>query len=75
MIKPSNLALIASGLLIGFALILLFIEINKGTVVQGMLLINLVLFLSTAISLHGLLHMGTEVYYNYNPLTGSMFFE
>ena len=49
-------------------------EMNKGTVVQGMLLINLVLFLSTAISLHGLLHMGAEVYYNYNPLIGSMFF-
>lgn len=74
MIKPSNLALIASGLLIGVALVLLFMEMNKGTVVQGMLLINLVLFLSTAISLHGLLHMGAEVYYDYNPLIGKIFF-
>ena len=74
MIIPSHLALSASGLLIGVALVLLFMEMNKGTVVQGMLLINLVLFLSTAISLHGLLHMGAEVYYDYNPLIGKIFF-
>ena len=74
MIKPSNLALMASGLLIGVALVLLFIEINKGTLIQGMMLINFILFLSTAISLHGLLHMGAEVYYNYNPLTGKILF-
>ena len=74
MIKPSNLALIGSGLLIVVALILLFNEINKGTNIQGIVLINLVLFLSTAISLHGLLHMGAEIYYNYNPLTGKILF-
>ena len=74
MIKPSNLALMASGLLIGVALVLLFIEINKGTLIQGMMLINFILFLSTAISLHGLLHMGAEYFYNYNPLTGKILF-
>jgi hypothetical protein len=74
MIKPSNLALIGSGLLIAVALILLFNEINKGTNIQGIVLINLVLFLSTAISLHGLLHMGAELYYDYNPLTGKLFY-
>ena len=74
MIKPSNLALISSGLLIGVALILLFNEINKGTNIQGIMLINLVLFLSTAISLHGLLHMSAEIYYDYNPLTGKLFY-
>jgi len=58
MIKPSNIALALSGILIFIAVILLFIEINKGTELKSMKLIDLLLFLSTAISLHGLLHIG-----------------
>lgn len=74
MIKPSNLALAASGILIFIALILLYIEINKGTELKGIKLIDLLLFLSTAISLHGLLHMGAEVFYKYNPLEGKFIY-
>ena len=41
MIKPSNIALAASGILIFIALILLYIEINKGTELKGIKLIDL----------------------------------
>jgi len=74
MLKPSNLALIASGLLIVLGLFLLFRELNKGNSISNTKLMDLVLFLSTAISLHGLLHMGAEIHYNYNPLEGKFFY-
>ena len=74
MIKPSNIALVMSGLLIFIGLILLYNEINKGSSIYGLQLINLVLFLSTAISLHGLLHMGAEIFYKYNPLEGKFMY-
>ena len=74
MLKPSNLALIASGLLIVLGLFLLYIEVNKGNTISSTKIIDLVLFLSTAISLHGLLHMGAEIHYNYNPLKGTFFY-
>jgi hypothetical protein len=74
MLKPSNLALIASGLLIVLGLFLLFRELNQGNSISNTKLMDLVLFLSTAISLHGLLHMGAEINYNYNPLEGKIFY-
>ena len=74
MIKPSNIALAASGILIFIALILLYIEINKGTELKSIKLIDLLLFLSTSISLHGILHMGAEVFYKYNPLEGKIIY-
>jgi len=74
MLKPSNLALIASGLLIVLGLFLLYMEVNKGNTISSTKIIDLVLFLSTAISLHGLLHMGAEIHYNYNPLKGKFFY-
>ena len=49
MIKPSNIALAISGILILTALILLYIEINKGTELKRLKLIDLLLFLSSAI--------------------------
>lgn len=74
MLKPSNLALIASGLLIVLGLFLLYRELNQGNSISNTKLIDLVLFLSTAVSLHGLLHMGAEVHYNYNPIGGNLFY-
>jgi hypothetical protein len=74
MIKPSYLALVASGLLILIALVLLYNEINKGNELSKLKLIDLVLFLSTSISLHGLLHMGAEVFYKFNPLEGKFIY-
>jgi hypothetical protein len=74
MLKPSNIALIASGLLIALGLFLLYIELIKGNSISNTKIIDLVLFLSTAISLHGLLHMGAEIHYNYNPIEGNLFY-
>jgi len=71
MIKPSIIALIVSGLLILSALFLTYKEIySKGTDISGIQLINLILFFSSAIALHGLLHIQAETKYNYNPLEG-----
>ena len=72
MLKLSNLALIASGLLIVLGLFLLYRELSKGNSISNTKIIDLVLFLSTAISLHGILHMGAEINYNYNLLDGKI---
>ena len=61
MLKPSNLALIISGLLIALGLFLLFRELNQSNSISNTKLMDLVLFLSTAVSLHGLLHIGIEI--------------
>lgn len=69
MVKPSYFALATSGILIAIAIIFL-IKNRHSEELQGIKLVNLLLFLSTAISLHGMLHMWAEIYYNYNPLEG-----
>jgi hypothetical protein len=69
MIKPSYLGLVATGFLILIALILLFTELGKiNGELTGLKLINLILFLSTAIGIHSILHFMAEVRYNYNPM-------
>jgi hypothetical protein len=68
-LKPSIIGLWFSGLLIGLALYYLIREFYSGNTINGTKLIDLTLFLSTAISLHSILHLGLEVNYNYNPLT------
>ncbi len=73
MVKPSYFALALSGILIGFALIVLIMN-RKSEELQGVKLVNLLLFLSTAIALHGMLHMWAEIYYNYNPLEGKLIY-
>jgi hypothetical protein len=73
MVKPSYFALALSGILIGFAIIVLIMN-RKSEELQGVKLVNLLLFLSTAIALHGMLHMWAEIYYNYNPLEGKLIY-
>ncbi len=73
MIKPSNIALAISGVLIGISVVMLINEITKKTELDNMRIINLLLFLSSAISLHGLLHLGAEVYFGFNPLENGKF--
>jgi hypothetical protein len=72
--KPSYFALVVSGILIAIASVMLINEIfiNKSEL-DNMRIINLVLFLSSAISLHGLLHMGAEIHFGYNPLETGKF--
>lgn len=73
MVKPSYFANIISGLFIVTAIYFLYVEIYiKNTPIQGIQLINLLLFISTAVSLHGLLHLGAEVNYNFNPFEGKL---
>jgi hypothetical protein len=73
MIKPSYIANIVSGLFILIALYYLYIEIYmNNTEIKGIRLINLLLFISTAISLHGLLHIQAEINYKFNPFEGKL---
>ncbi len=69
MVKSSQLALWGSGILIGISLILIF-QNSDSEELTGIKLVNILLFLSTALALHGMLHMWAEVLYNYNPLEG-----
>jgi hypothetical protein len=73
MVKPSYFANIISGLFILIALYYLYIEIyiNQSDI-KGIQLINLLLFISTAVSLHGLLHIQAEINYKFNPLEGKL---
>jgi hypothetical protein len=73
MVKPSYFALAISGILIAFAIVVL-IRNRKSEELQGIKLVNLLLFLSTAVALHGMLHMWAEIYYNYNPLEGKLIY-
>ena len=66
--KPSNLSLIISGILIFCVFLLLVSEMmNQNKDLIGFNLIILLLVLSTAIGVHGILHFMAEVTYKYNP--------
>lgn len=70
--KPSNLALIISGLIIFFCLLLLISEMmNQNKDLVGVNLIGLMLILSIAIGVHGIIHFLAEVTYKYNPMLDS----
>jgi hypothetical protein len=70
--KPSNLALIISGIIIFFVFLLLISEMmNQNKDLIGLNLINLLLILSMAIGVHGILHFMAEVTYKYNPVMDS----
>ena len=69
--KPSLIALALSGLLIFIALLQYINYYDKIKEVQK---INLYLFFASAISFHGLLHMGAEIFYDFNPLEGKIKF-
>lgn len=73
MVKPSYFALAISGILIAWAVVVLVMNRNSEEL-KGIKLVNVLLFLSTAIALHGMLHMWAEIYYNYNPLAGKFIF-
>lgn len=60
--RPSFLGLIASGVLIAIAVMLMFI--GKPNIAE----ISMLLLLSIAISVHSMLHFGEEVIYRWNPL-------
>jgi hypothetical protein len=71
--KPSFYALAITGI-ISFILVLLFV--NNFKLIKNLPIDKLILVVSlvgAVIGIHGLLHLGMEYTYNYNPL--DMFFE
>ncbi len=73
MVKPSYLAHALSGLLISWAVYLLIVNKNSSEL-SGTNLLKIVLLLSIAVSLHGMMHMWAEIYYRYNPLENLKFY-
>ncbi len=71
--KPSFISLTLNGILILFVLVLFFANYNEYTKNHTNFLIIIIL-LSIMLGIHGLLHLGMEQAYNYNPLeTGKLF--
>lgn len=67
LIAPSFNSLVITGLILLFSLVL-FIQNRKEILkLQNHKLINLALLASIAIGIHGLLHLGTESVYGFNP--------
>ena len=67
MFPPSIIALAISGVLILIAAIKYF---NYPGKIEGPQQMNLLLFFASSIAFHGLLHLGAEVFYDFNPLAG-----
>jgi predicted membrane channel-forming protein YqfA (hemolysin III family) len=72
MITPSFIAMGISGILIFLTVIK---YMNYSGKIEGMQEINLLLFFASSIAFHGLLHMGAEVFYGFNPLEGKFTFK
>ena len=69
LIAPSLNSLFISGLTLLFILIILIInfrEVNRFTTFQKL---SILAVLTIAISSHGLVHLGVEQQYNFNPYT------
>ena len=65
---PSVYAHIINGILLLFALVLLYTNYSKIKSIEPYKLIVLMLLLSLTFGVHGLSHLGLEKQYNYNPL-------
>ena len=65
---PSYYAHIMNGLLILFAIILLYKNYTKISNLEPYKLIILTLGFSIGFGIHGLSHLGLEKIYNYNPI-------
>ncbi len=68
MIKPSYITHILSGLLIFYAIVVI-IQNKNSDELKGIKFANLLLFLSTAIALHGMMHLWAEKFYGFNRYT------
>ena len=65
---PSFYAHIMNGLLLFFALIVLYTNYSNIRNMGPYKVIILMLLFSITIGIHGISHMGLEKYYHYNPL-------
>ena len=66
--KPSFYAHAINGLTILIAIILIFTNFNRLKKMDIYNIITLVISFGILIGIHGLLHLGLETQYNYNPL-------
>jgi len=66
--RPSFIAQVASGFLLIAGVIIYILNLKEFT---PKTIMYTMFFLSIAISVHGILHHYEEIYYGYNPLTGS----
>jgi len=67
--KPSFYSLPITGILLFVSLLLIFQHSSKvGSSMSTYQLVNLLLLFSVAIGVHGILHLGLEYVYNFNPL-------
>jgi hypothetical protein len=71
MMTLSFITMCISGILILIALIK-YIKYPKK--LEGTQEISLLLFFASSIAFHGLLHMGAEIFYDFNPLKGKYIF-
>jgi len=67
-ITPSIISLFATGTIILFIITILLPNYNKFLQQNYITKIKLLTLLCIAIGIHGLIHLGVEVVYNYNPL-------
>ena len=67
-ITPSLMALFATGILLLSILIILFSNKNNFLALDYINQIILLSLLCISIGIHGLLHLGVEINYNFNPL-------
>jgi hypothetical protein len=66
---PSFYAHIINGILLFFAIILLYKHYTKIVNLDPIILFILILIISISIGIHGLMHLGLENVYGYNPMT------
>jgi hypothetical protein len=69
---PSFFALVITGLLLLTILIIFIQNINTIKQEKPSFMVALISLITIAIGVHGLLHLGVEYVYNYNPI--KMFF-
>ena len=66
--KPSFYSLVFTGFLILLLMIIVFSNINRLNHLTPEKLIKVISLVGILIGVHGLLHLGFEVVYNYNPM-------
>ena len=67
-LKPSLISSVITGLILMFVIILMIINYKRVAKIPPIELASFLCVLSIAIGSHGLLHLGLEVVYGYNPL-------
>lgn len=67
-IKPSIIALFANGLFLFLILVIILSNIENFLKIDYINKIMILSQITMVIAIHGLLHLGLEVNYNYNPL-------